>query len=52
MIITHHNMQHLYSSRHGPVDQLEDRYLGMVEATGSNPARSIPIYGSNLHTKQ
>ena len=22
---------------HGPVDQLEDRYLGMVEARGSNP---------------
>ena len=24
----------------GPVDQLEDRYLGMVEAVGSNPTRS------------
>src|SRR5205807_10321352 len=23
-----------------PVDQLEDRYLGMVEAVGSNPTRS------------
>src|SRR2546425_10525600 len=26
----------------GPVDQLEDRYLGMVEAVGSNPTRSTP----------
>ena len=25
----------------GPVDQLEDRHLGMVEASGSNPDRSI-----------
>jgi hypothetical protein len=25
---------------HGPVDQLEDRYLGMVEAASSNLARS------------
>ncbi len=25
----------------GQVDQLEDRYLGMVEASGSNPDLSI-----------
>ncbi|GEM_PF-5438005 len=25
----------------GPVDQLEDRHLGMVEVPGSNPGRSI-----------
>ncbi len=25
----------------GPVDQLEDRHLGMVEVSGSNPDRSI-----------
>ncbi len=29
----------------GPVDQLEDRHFGMVEVVGSNPTRSIPIYG-------
>jgi hypothetical protein len=27
----------------GPVDQLEDRYLGMVEAVGSNPTRSTIV---------
>src|SRR5438552_6935445 len=37
------------STAGGPVDQLEDRYLGMVEAVGSNPTRStfprsIPAY--------
>ena len=26
----------------GPVDQLEDRHLGMVEASGSSPDRSTP----------
>ena len=30
----------LASKPRGPVDQLEDRYLGMVEAVGSNPTRS------------
>ena len=29
----------------GRVDQLEDRYLGMVEAASSNLAASIPIDG-------
>ncbi len=33
----------------GPVDQLEDRYLGMVEAVGSNPTRSIPITVQNYY---
>ncbi len=37
--------QDLYSENrfaisHGQVDQLEDRYLGMVEAGGSNPPLS------------
>ena len=27
----------------GQVDQLEDRYLGMVEASGSNPDLSISL---------
>ena len=27
----------------GQVDQLEDRYLGMVEASGSNPDLSIGL---------
>src|SRR5438132_11536279 len=33
-------MTGLASKARGPVDQLEDRYLGMVEAVGSNPPRS------------
>src|SRR5437879_12970265 len=33
-------MTGLPSKPRGPVDQLEDRYLGMVEAVGSNPPRS------------
>ena len=33
-------MTGLASKARGPVDQLEDRYLGMVEAVGSNPTRS------------
>lgn len=33
-------MKGLASKGRGPVDQLEDRYLGMVEAVGSNPTRS------------
>src|SRR2546430_12956845 len=35
----------------GPVDQLEDRYLGMVEAVGSNPTRSTfpPVHTGLLH---
>jgi hypothetical protein len=28
----------------GQVDQLEDRYLGMVEASGSNPDLSISFF--------
>ncbi len=33
----------------GQVDQLEDRYLGMVEASGSNPDLSIyPLFRLNL----
>ena len=28
----------------GQVDQLEDRYLGMVEASGSNPDLSISLF--------
>src|SRR5213592_2234032 len=33
------------STAGGPVDQLEDRYLGMVEAVGSNPTRSTFPWG-------
>src|SRR5947208_2931516 len=40
-------MTGLASKARGPVDQLEDRYLGMVEAVGSNPTRSIPITVQN-----
>src|SRR2546427_1830383 len=32
----------------GPVDQLEDRYLGMVEAVGSNPTRSTFLWSGYL----
>ena len=32
----------------GPVDQLEDRYLGMVEAVGSNPTRSTFLWSGHL----
>jgi hypothetical protein len=32
-----------YSEDRGQVDQLEDRYLGMVEASGSNPDLSISL---------
>ncbi len=32
----------------GQVDQLEDRYLGMVEASGSNPDLSIKQKSANL----
>ena len=32
---------HLPGVAVGQVDQLEDRYLGMVEASGSNPDLSI-----------
>src|SRR3990170_1125473 len=39
-----HQQEFIFSPRiqapRGPVDQLEDRYLGMVEAVGSNPTRS------------
>jgi hypothetical protein len=31
----------------GQVDQLEDRYLGMVEASGSNPDLSILMHFMN-----
>src|SRR5437762_3203213 len=34
----------------GPVDQLEDRYLGMVEAVGSNPTRSTFLWGERPGT--
>ena len=34
-------------SARGPVDQLEDRYLGMVEAVGSNPTRSTLREGAS-----
>ena len=33
-----------YSEDRGQVDQLEDRYLGMVEASGSNPDLSISLF--------
>ena len=39
-----------YSAR-GPVDQLEDRYLGMVEAVGSNPTRSTFRRGEVIGTR-
>ena len=32
-----------FAISHGQVDQLEDRYLGMVEAAGSNPPLSTLI---------
>src|SRR2546430_8422995 len=35
----------------GPVDQLEDRYLGMVEAVGSNPTRSTFRRGEVIGTR-
>jgi hypothetical protein len=37
-----------YFATAGQVDQLEDRYLGMVEASGSNPDLSIfkPFIGN------
>ena len=38
-------MAGLSKRRFGRVDQLEDRYLGMVEAASSNLAASIPIDG-------
>jgi hypothetical protein len=34
------NYDNHFAMLHGPVDQLEDRYLGMVEAASSNLARS------------
>src|SRR5207247_4801919 len=42
-------MTGLASKARGPVDQLEDRYLGMVEAVGSNPTRSIPVTVQNVY---
>ena len=44
-------MTGLASTAGGPVDQLEDRYLGMVEAVGSNPTRSTfpSIHTGLLH---
>ena len=33
-----------FYSNYGPVDQLVDRYLGMVEVSGSSPDGSIPIF--------
>ena len=32
----------------GQVDQLEDRYLGMVEASGSNPDLSITLFWGSI----
>src|SRR2546430_16712487 len=40
-------MTGLASTAGGPVDQLEDRYLGMVEAVGSNPTRSTFLWGED-----
>ena len=34
----------------GQVDQLEDRYLGMVEASGSNPDLSILVSFPGLNS--
>ena len=34
---------------HGRVDQLEDRYLGMVEAPSSNLGTSTPLHFIDIH---
>jgi hypothetical protein len=42
------NYDNHFAMLHGPVDQLEDRYLGMVEAASSNLARSTFFYFSEM----